>query len=58
MTNIFNFHRFDNIRHAEKKMNPRQNEYEVRGVNVFSLLFAAKFGDLAALNRYDMSTRN
>lgn len=51
MTNIFNFHRFDNIRHADKKLNPRQNEYEVRGVNVFSLLFAAKFGDLAALKR-------
>ena len=51
LTEIFNFHRFDNIRHTDKKLNPRRSLYEVKGVNVVSLLFAAKAGDLSALQR-------
>jgi hypothetical protein len=32
-------------------LNPRRSLYEVKGVNVVSLLFAAKAGDLSALQR-------
>ena len=47
----FNFHRFDNLLHSEKKSDPRRNIYEQKGSNVVSLLFAAQCGDTTALKR-------
>lgn len=47
----FNFHRFDNLLHSEKKSDPRRNIYSQKGRDVVSLLFAAQNGDLGALRR-------
>ena len=47
----FNFHRFDNLLHSEKKSDPRRNIYEQKGTKVVSLLFAAQCGDTTALKR-------
>lgn len=50
----FNFHRFDNLRHSEKKLDPRRSTYEKKGLSVVSVLFAAKSGDVTALQRMFM----
>lgn len=47
----FNFHRFDALRHAEKKVDPRKGIYKEKGARVVTLLFAASKGDLAAIRR-------
>lgn len=49
----FNFHRFDNLRHSEKKMDPRKALFENRGLSVTTLLFAANAGDVTALKRWE-----
>ena len=49
---MFNFHRFDNLRHSERKYDPRRSQYEKKGMTVVALLFAAKAGDFTALQRY------
>ena len=30
LVDLFNFHRFDNMRHSEKKLDPRRESFEVR----------------------------
>lgn len=52
LTEMFNFHRFDNLRHSEKKTDPRKTLFERRGLSVTALLFAANAGDLTALRRH------
>lgn len=47
----FNFHRFDNLLHSERKSDPRRSLYEKKGSNVVSLLFAAQKGDTTAIKR-------
>jgi len=34
LVDLFNFHRFDNIRHSEKKLDPRRESFEVKGLTI------------------------
>ena len=52
LVDLFNFHRFDNMRYSEKKMDPRQYRVERKGLSNTTLLFAANSGDLGAIKRY------
>lgn len=52
LVDLFNFHRFDNMRHSEKKLDPRRESFEVKGLTVVTLLFAAVAGDVTALQRH------
>lgn len=52
---MFNFHRYDNLRHAVNKQDPRRHKYETKGLNIVSLLFSAAAGDVNALRRYKLS---
>ena len=54
----FNFHRFDNLLHSEKKSDPRRNIYEQKGTNIVTLLFAAQSGDTTALKRMYLKGQN
>ena len=51
---MFNFHRFDNMRYSEKKMDPRQYRIERKGLSTTTLLFAANAGDLTAIKRFNL----
>ncbi|KAL7639023.1 UNVERIFIED_CONTAM: hypothetical protein RMT77_010557 [Armadillidium vulgare] len=55
MVEVFNFHRYDNLRHAANKKDPRRQRYESRGRKVVSLLFSAAAGDVTALRRSALS---
>ncbi|XP_066258951.1 glutaminase kidney isoform, mitochondrial isoform X2 [Euwallacea similis] len=48
----FNFHRYDNLRHATNKLDPRKHKFETKGLNIVNLLFSAAAGDLSALRRH------
>ena len=48
----YNFHRFDNLKHAEKKSDPRLPMYEQKGRKIVTLLFAASKGDLLTMKKY------
>ena len=52
LINLFNFHRFDNLRYSEAKLDPRKHLREAQGLSTVSLLFCATSGDVAALKRY------
>lgn len=47
----FNFHRYDNLRHATDKFDPRRYKFETKGLNIVNLLFAAANGDISGLRR-------
>ena len=51
MVQVFNFHRYDNLRHAANKKDPRKQKYESQGQKVVALLFSAASGDVTALRR-------
>ena len=51
MVDMFNFHRYDNLRFAANKKDPRKEKYESRGQKVVSLLFSASTGDVTAMRR-------
>lgn len=53
MINRFNFHKYDNIRYASHKKDPRRYKFESTGLNIVNLLFSAASGDLSALRRYE-----
>lgn len=55
LVRVFNFHRYDNLKHAQNKKDPRRYKYESKGMNIVNLLFAAASGDLAALRRQRLS---
>ncbi|KAH1023318.1 glutaminase kidney isoform, mitochondrial isoform X1 [Dendroctonus ponderosae] len=48
----FNFHRYDNLKHAPNKIDPRKHKFETKGLNVVNLLFSAAAGDLPGLRRH------
>ncbi|XP_019867420.2 glutaminase liver isoform, mitochondrial isoform X2 [Aethina tumida] len=50
----FNFHRYDNLRHASNKKDPRRHKFETKGLNIVNLLFSAASGDLPSLRRYKL----
>jgi len=54
MVEKFNFHIFDTIRSEKnsKKLDPRINPNEQRNIAIVNVLFAAKAGDLSALQTY------
>lgn len=54
MTN-FNFHRYDNLKHATNKKDPRRHRYETKGLSIVNLLFSAASGDVTALRRHKLS---
>uniref|UniRef100_A0A1B6H141 glutaminase n=1 Tax=Cuerna arida TaxID=1464854 RepID=A0A1B6H141_9HEMI len=55
LVRMFNFHRYDNLKHATNKKDPRRHKYETKGLNIVNLLFSAANGDLAALRRHKLS---
>ncbi|XP_060565790.1 glutaminase kidney isoform, mitochondrial-like [Ruditapes philippinarum] len=48
----FNFHNYDNLRHTNKKYDPRGRAVESKAQDVVSLLFSAYNGDVTAMRRY------
>lgn len=55
LVQVFNFHRFDNPKHATNKKDPQRHNYETKGLSIVNLLFAAARGDLSALRRHRLS---
>lgn len=55
LVNIFNFHRYDNLKHASNKKDPRRHRYETKGLSIVNLLFSAASGDVTALRRHKLS---
>lgn len=51
----FNFHRYDNLRHATAKYDPRRKKFETQGLNIVNLLYAAAYGDTITLRRHKLS---
>lgn len=55
MVDNFNFHRYDNLKHATNKKDPRRHRYETKGLSIVNLLFSAASGDVTALRRHKLS---
>lgn len=55
LLNVFNFHRYDNLKHATNKKDPRRHRYETKGLSIVNLLFSAASGDVTALRRHKLS---
>ncbi|XP_055916694.1 glutaminase liver isoform, mitochondrial isoform X2 [Eupeodes corollae] len=55
LVNTFNFHRYDNLKHASNKKDPRKHRYETKGLSIVNLLFSAASGDVTALRRHRLS---
>lgn len=51
----FNFHRYDNLKHATNKKDPRRHKYETKGLSIVNLLFSAASGDVTAMRRHKLS---
>ncbi|XP_035737920.1 glutaminase kidney isoform, mitochondrial-like isoform X10 [Vespa mandarinia] len=51
----FNFHRYDNLKHATNKKDPRRHKYETKGLSIVNLLFSAASGDVPAMRRHRLS---
>lgn len=51
----FNFHPYDNLKHANHKKDPRRHRYETKGLSIVNLLFSAASGDVTALRRHKLS---
>lgn len=55
LVNGFNFHPYDNLKHASHKKDPRRHRYETKGLTIVNLLFSAASGDVTALRRHKLS---
>lgn len=55
LVQLFNFHRYDNLKHATNKKDPRRHRYETKGLSIVNLLFSAASGDVTALRRHKLS---
>lgn len=55
LVNVFNFHRYDNLKHASNKKDPRRQKYETKGLSIVNLLFSAASGDVTAMRRHKLS---
>ncbi|XP_059484757.1 glutaminase kidney isoform, mitochondrial isoform X3 [Neocloeon triangulifer] len=51
----FNFHRYDNLKHATNKKDPRRHKFETKGLSIVNLLFSAASGDVTAMRRHRLS---
>lgn len=54
LVNEFNFHRYDNLKHATNKKDPRRHKYETKGLSIVNLLFSAASGDVTGMRRLAM----
>ncbi|XP_012681943.1 glutaminase kidney isoform, mitochondrial-like [Clupea harengus] len=54
----FNFHNYDNLKHFVKKLDPRRQAGEDRNKSVVDLMFAAHSGDVSALRRFALSSKD
>ena len=52
---MFSFHKYDNLRHASNKVDPRRHRYETKGLNIVNLLFSAASGDVTSMRRHHLS---
>ena len=48
----FNFHNYDNLKHTQRKIDPRGRVMESKAQDVVNLLFSAYNGDVTAMRRY------
>ncbi|XP_075225864.1 glutaminase isoform X1 [Lycorma delicatula] len=55
LVRVFNFHRYDNLKHATNKLDPRRHKYETKGLSIVNLLFSAASGDVSAMRRHLLS---
>ncbi|XP_069678114.1 glutaminase liver isoform, mitochondrial isoform X3 [Periplaneta americana] len=55
LVRVFNFHRYDNLKHASNKKDPRRHKYETKGLSIVNLLFSAASGDVTAMRRHKLS---
>lgn len=55
LVSTFNFHPYDNLKHASHKKDPRRHRYETKGLSIVNLLFSAASGDVTALRRHKLS---
>ncbi|XP_036670199.3 glutaminase liver isoform, mitochondrial isoform X1 [Drosophila suzukii] len=55
LVSMFNFHRYDNLKHLSNKKDPRKHRYETKGLSIVNLLFSAASGDVTALRRHRLS---
>ncbi|XP_024937284.1 glutaminase liver isoform, mitochondrial isoform X3 [Cephus cinctus] len=57
----FNFHstyydhRYDNLKYATNKKDPRRHKFETKGLSIVNLLFSAASGDVTAMRRHRLS---
>jgi len=51
LVRVFSFHRYDNLKHASNKKDPRRHKYETKGLSIVNLLFSAASGDITAMRR-------
>lgn len=55
LVQTYNFHPYDNLKHATDKKDPRRHRFETKGNTIVNLLFSAASGDISALRRHKLS---
>ncbi|CAH1772488.1 unnamed protein product [Owenia fusiformis] len=51
----FNFHNYDNLKHSDKKDDPRKRKTELQAQKIVNLIFSACNGDITALRRFALA---